>query len=165
MVKLEISNRACGIRPCNGCIKVKCTSCYLQELWSWIALKMRLFKTVFKVQFKKISQQTEWIWFSFVQNQIYLCACLILATCEGQVSLGISWYQETFLWFQWCLPSLRFHSLTETCFFSPPMSWNCSQTFKAPVLTTCLICLWSSPGSSCWLYVPENDLWGKQAVV
>lgn len=36
MVKLEISNTACGIRPCNGCIKVKCTSCHLQELRYWI---------------------------------------------------------------------------------------------------------------------------------
>lgn len=29
MVKLEISNIVGGIRPCNGYIKVKYTSCYL----------------------------------------------------------------------------------------------------------------------------------------
>lgn len=80
MVKLEISNTACGIRPCNSCITVKCTSCYLQELWSWIVLKMRLLKTVFKIPLKNITAGgVNMVQFcSLSQNQIYLSACLIL---------------------------------------------------------------------------------------
>lgn len=90
MVKLEISNTTCGIRPCDVCIKVKYTSCYLEELWSWIVLEMRLLKTVFKIRFKKnitagrvnMVQFCSW-------SQIYLSSCLILATCGKPVVSGI----------------------------------------------------------------------------
>lgn len=76
MVKLEISNTACGIRPCNSCITVKCTSCYLQELWSWIVLKMRLLKTVFKIPLKKYhSRQSEYgsVLFFISKSNLLIC--------------------------------------------------------------------------------------------
>lgn len=56
MVKLEISNTTCGIRPCNGCIK--CTSCYRNFD---LVLTMRIFKIMFKIWLKKYySRQIEY---------------------------------------------------------------------------------------------------------